>query len=106
MTMIGLFTPTKDGGWIGSIQTLTTNTKLRFAPNDNHRGASSPVFQVFVGHSRVGEAWDAHLSGENSRDYLRVRLYDPCLPEPINAALLLSDDGKIGQLLWNRRRTS
>jgi uncharacterized protein (DUF736 family) len=30
MSSIGKFTPAKDGGWTGSIHTLTINTKLRF----------------------------------------------------------------------------
>ena len=32
MSVIGTFTPAKDGGWTGSIHTLTINTKVRLVP--------------------------------------------------------------------------
>lgn len=55
MSSIGTVTPAKDGGWTGSIHTLTINTKLRFVPNDNRDSEYGPAFRVFVGQSRVGE---------------------------------------------------
>ena len=63
------------------------------------------MFRVFAGQSRIGDAWAARSGGESPKDYLRVRLDDPSLPEPISAALFQSDDGKQAQLVWNRRRT-
>src|SRR3546814_10585510 len=35
MSVIGTFTPVKDGGWAGTIRTLTIEVKARFVPNDN-----------------------------------------------------------------------
>ena len=105
MSVIGTFTPAKDGGWTGSIRTLTINAKLRLVPNDNRDNENAPVFRVFAGQSRIGDAWAARSGGESPRDYLRVRLDDPSLPEPISAALFQSEDGKEAQLVWNRRRT-
>ena len=87
MSVIGTFTPAKDGGWTGSIHTLTINTKVRLVPNDNRDNENAPVFRVFVGQSRVGDAWAARSGGDSSKDYFRVRLDDPSLPEPISAAL-------------------
>jgi uncharacterized protein (DUF736 family) len=105
MTVIGTFTPAKDGGWTGSIRTLTIDAKVRLVPNDNRDSDSAPVFRVFVGRSRIGDAWSARTSGDNPKDYLRVRFDDPSLPEPVSAALFQSDDGSSAQLVWNRRRS-
>ncbi len=105
MSVIGTFTPAKDGGWTGSIRTLTINAKLRLVPNDNRDNENAPVFRVFVGQSRIGDAWAARSGGDNPKDYLRVRLDDPSLLDPISAALFQSEDGKQAQLVWNRRRT-
>ncbi len=104
MSVIGTFIPAKDGGWTGSIRTLTINAKLRLVPNDNRDNENAPLFRVFTGHSRVGDAWAARSGGDVPKDYLRVRLDDPSLPEPISAALFQSEDGKEAQLVWNRRR--
>ena len=104
MSVIGTFTPAKDGGWTGSIHTLTINTKVRLVPNDNRDNEKAPVFRVFVGQSRIGDAWAARSGGDNPKDYLRVRLDDPSLPEPISAALFQSNDGNEARLVWNRRK--
>ena len=104
MSVIGTFTPAKDGGWTGSIHTLAINAKLRFVPNDNRDSDNAPVFRIFIGRSRVGDAWSARSNGEPPKDYLRVRLDDPSLPKPLSAALFQSDDGREAQLVWNRRR--
>ena len=104
MSVIGTFTPAKDGGWTGSIRTLTITAKVRLVPNDNRDNENAPAFRVFVGQSRIGDAWAARSSGDSPKDYLRVRFDDPSLPEPISAALFQSDDGKEAQLVWNRRK--
>ena len=62
------------------------------------------MFRVFVGQSRVGDAWAARSSGDSPTDYLRVRLDDPSLPGPISAALFQSEDGNEAQLVWSRRK--
>src|ERR1700732_670786 len=104
MSVIGTFTPSNEGGWIGTIHTLTMNAKVRLVPNDNRENENAPAFRIFVGKSRIGDAWEARSSGENPRHYLRVRLDDPSLPEPLNAALFQSEDGAGAQLVWKRRR--
>jgi uncharacterized protein (DUF736 family) len=106
MSVIGMFAPSKEGGWIGTIHTLTMNTKVRLVPNDNRENENAPAFRVFVGRSRIGDAWEARSTGDNPKDYLRVRLDDPSLPEPLNAALFQSEDGAGAQLVWNRRRAA
>jgi len=104
MSVIGTFTPAKDGGCTCSIHTLTINTKVRLVPNDNRNNENAPVFRVFVGQNRIGDAWATRSGGDSPKDYLRVRFDDPSLPEPISAALFQSDDGKEAQLVWNRRK--
>lgn len=104
MAVIGTFTPAKDGGWIGTIRTLTIDAKVRLVPNDDRTSKKAPAFRVFVGNSRIGDAWEAKTGGLSPRGYLRVKLDDPTLAEPINAALFQSETGDAAQLLWSRRR--
>ncbi len=103
MALIGTFTPANDGGWTGSIHTLTINAKLRFVPNDNRDNDNAPAFRVLLGQSRIGDAWKARSGGDSPKNYLRVRLDDPGLVEPISAALFPSEDGSVAQLVWSRK---
>ena len=103
MAVIGTFTLAKDGGWTGAIRTLTLDAKLRLVPNDNRDHVNAPAFRVFVGSTRVGDAWEARSSGDPPKAYLRTKLDDPSLPEPISAALFPSEEGGEAQLVWNRR---
>ena len=105
MAVIGTFTPAKDGGWVGTIRTLTIDAKVRLVPNDDRTSNKAPAFRVFVGNSRIGDAWEARTGGSIPKEYLRVRLDDPLLPEPAIAALFQVQDGSTAQLLWNRRET-
>jgi uncharacterized protein (DUF736 family) len=104
MALIGTFALAKNGGWTGTIRTLTIDAKVRLVPNDNRDNENAPAFRVFVGQSRIGDAWEARSGGDSPKDYLRVRLDDPSLPEPISAALFPSEEGGEAQLVWNRRR--
>jgi len=104
MPVIGTFTSTKEGGWIGSIRTLTIYAQLRFIPNDNRENENAPVFRVLVGRSRIGDAWVARSIGDSPKEYLHVRLYDPLLSEPLSVALFPSEKGDTAQLVWSRRR--
>ena len=102
MAVIGIFTPAKDGGWIGNLHTLTMNIKLRFVPNDDRDNDQSPAFRIFAGRSDLGAAWRQRTNGEDAREYLSVRLDDPSWPEPISAALFEMEEGKEARLVWNR----
>jgi uncharacterized protein (DUF736 family) len=104
MPVIGIFTPHKDGGWIGSIHTLTIDIKLRFIPNDDRDNDQSPAFHIYAGRSELGAAWRKRATGDGARDYLSVRLDDPSWPEPISAALFEVEEGKEARLIWSRRR--
>lgn len=104
MSVIGTFTPAKDGGWTGSIRTLTIDAKVRLVPNDNRDNDNAPAFRVFAGQSRIGDAWAARSSGDTPKEFFRVRLDDPSWPEPISAALFRSEDGNQAELVWSRRK--
>ena len=104
MPVIGTFTPADDGGWTGLIRTLSINAKVRLVPNDDRASENAPAYHVIIGHTRIGEPRDARSVGDSSREYLRVKLDDPGLIAPINAALFLSDDRTTAQLVWTRRR--
>lgn len=103
MSVIGTFRPHKDGGWIGTIRTLTINVKARFVPNDNRENEQAPVFRIFAGRSEIGAAWRQRTTGENPREYLSVRLDDPSLLEGISAAMFELEGGKEANLVWTRR---
>lgn len=105
MAIIGTLTPSKSGGWEGTLQTLTINAKVRLVPNDNQSGDRAPAFRVFVGKSEIGAAWKARSQGDNPRDYMSVKLDDPTLREPVLAALFEIDDGRQATLVWNRQRS-
>ena len=81
MAVIGNFEPTKDGGWTGTIQTMTINVKARLVPNDNRDNDHAPAFRIFAGRSELGAAWRQRSNGEPPRDYLSIKLDDPALPE-------------------------
>lgn len=103
MSVIGTFTPHKDGGWIGTIRTLTINVKARFVPNDNRENEQAPAFRIFAGRSEIGAAWRQRTSGENPREYLSIRLDDPSWREGMSMAMFEVDDGKEANLVWTRR---
>ena len=106
MAIIGHFTASKDGGWEGTIQTLTINTKVRLVPNDNQSDDKSPAFRAFAGKSEIGAAWKARSRGDNPRDYLSLRFEDPSLTEAMSVALFEAEDGRQATLVWSRQRSS
>jgi uncharacterized protein (DUF736 family) len=103
VSIIGVFTPHKDGGWIGTIRTLTMNVKVRFVPNDNRETESAPLFRILAGRSEIGAARRQWTGGENPREYLSIRLDDPSLSEGISAAMFTTENGAEANLVWTRR---
>ncbi len=102
MAIIGMFTASKEGGWIGRVRTLTVNSKVRFVPNDNRDSDHAPDYKIYVGASEMGAAWRGRTP-DHAGKYLRVRLDDPTLPEPLYAAMIQAADGRSARLLWRRR---
>src|SRR5690606_31464656 len=105
MAVIGVFHSTKDGGWTGTLRSLSLDARLRFVPNDNRTNDAAPAFRIFVGEHEIGAAWPRQSAGEQSRDYLSVSLDDPALSQPISAALFESGPNE-AYLVWNRRRAT
>ena len=104
MAVIGTFTPAPDGGWTGTIQTLTIAVKARIVPNDNRENDQAPAFRIFAGKSELGAAWRQRSNADPPREYFSVKLDDPALPEGISAALFENEEGTDAQLVWSRRR--
>lgn len=101
MSVIGMFTPTKEGGWSGTIRTLAIDAKLRFVPNDNRDSERAPTFKLYVGCAEVGAAW-RERGGD--KEYLSVRLDDPVLAAPLHAALFPTEENREARLVWRRLR--
>jgi uncharacterized protein (DUF736 family) len=102
LALIGIFTPTKEGGWTGTVRTLAVDTRVKFVPNDNRSNERSPHFRVCVGTSELGAAWHE----ESRTDQIAVVLDDPGLPFAISATLYISEDGGTATLCWRRSADS
>jgi uncharacterized protein (DUF736 family) len=59
---------------------------------------------LFIGNSRIGDAWAARTTGEDPKEYLRVRFDGPDFLEPFGAALFPSDKGDEALQIWRRHR--
>ena len=101
--IIGKFSRTSDG-WSGTIQTLTTQTKARFVPNDKRENERAPDFRVVSGQFELGVAWRRMAQGASHREYLCVMLDDPFMVAPLNVALLESAKQGETNLAWKRQQ--
>ena len=102
MPVIGTFSAVKDG-YAGTIRTLTLTAKVSIVANDRKEGNSAPDFRIMAGASEIGAAW--RKTKQNSEEtYLRVKLDDPTLPQPIWGALLETTEDGVARLLWRRDR--
>jgi uncharacterized protein (DUF736 family) len=102
MAVIGTFTRGKDGGWEGTIRTLTTTVKARFVPNDDRANAAAPDFHITTAKCELGAAWIRRRS-DRPVEYLSVQLDDPVFDKPLAAALFYQEDANSAQLVWTRR---
>jgi uncharacterized protein (DUF736 family) len=102
MPVIGTFTATKDG-YAGTIKTLTISAKVSILANDRKETEAAPDFRVVTGTTEVGAAWRRYKQG-TEETYLRVKLDDPSLPQPIWGALLEPSEDGVARLLWRRDR--
>lgn len=103
MAIIGTFTKSELGHFVGTLSTLTVTAKLRITPNERKTGANSPDLRVYSGRAELGAAWEK--KSEDGRPYLSLALDDPSFSQPINA-VLIEDDSEEGaySLVWNRTR--
>ena len=100
MAVIGTFARAKDGGWQGSIRTLSNTLKVRIVHNDDRRSEQAPDFFVVSERCDLGAAWVRRKS--DATEYLSVQLDEPALSRPISAALLYSQDSRTANLIWTR----
>jgi uncharacterized protein (DUF736 family) len=102
MPVIGTFSAVKDG-YAGTIRTLTMIAKVRLVANDRKEGEGAPDFRIMAGPVEIGAAWRKTKQG-SEETYLRVKLDDPTLPQPIWGALLETTEDGVARLLWRRDR--
>ncbi len=100
MAIIGAFTRAKDGGWQGTIRTLSNTLKARFIPNDDRRSDAAPDFHIVSAQCDLGAAWVRRKADHT--EYLSVQLDDPAFARPISAALFYSADDPDANLVWRR----
>jgi uncharacterized protein (DUF736 family) len=100
MAVIGAFCRAKDGGWQGTIRTLTNTLKARFVPNDDRRSDTAPDFHIVSAQCDLGAAWVRRKADQT--EYLSVQLDDPAFARPISAALFYSADDPGANLVWRR----
>jgi uncharacterized protein (DUF736 family) len=104
MPVIGTFKADKDG-YAGTIRTLTLNAKVRVVASDRKETEGAPDFRIFNGATELGVAWrkTSQTSGES---YLRVKLDDPVLPQPIWGALMEATQDGVMRLVWSRQKAT
>ena len=102
MPVIGTFSAVKDG-YAGTIRTLTVSTKVRVIANDRKEAEGAPDFRIMAGAAEIGVAW-RKAKKDSEETYLRVKLDDPVLPQPIWGALLEATEDGVARLLWRRDR--
>jgi uncharacterized protein (DUF736 family) len=100
MAVIGAFCRAKDGGWQGTIRTLSNTLKARFVPNDDRRSDTAPDFHIVSAQCDLGAAWVRRKADQT--EYLSVQLDDPAFSRPISAALFYSADDPSANLVWRR----
>ena len=101
--IIGKFSRTPDG-WSGTIQTVISQTKARFVPNDKRENERAPDFRVVSGQCELGVAWRRTTQGSDSREYLSVVLDDPFMSAPLNVALFETARQGEANLVWKRQQ--
>jgi len=100
MAIIGKFTKQENGGYEGTIETLTLNVRATFEPLAK-RGEKSPDYRISSRMTDIGAAWEPTSEGAAS---LSVRLDDPSFPAPINCRLVKTGAEHGYSLIWERDR--
>jgi uncharacterized protein (DUF736 family) len=101
MATIGYFTKQENGGFTGTIETLTLSTRATFEPLAK-RGEKSPAYRITTELGDIGAAWT--WSGEKVESYLSVRFDDPSFTAPINCRLVKTGAEHGYSLVWERER--
>jgi uncharacterized protein (DUF736 family) len=100
MATIGTFTAA-DNGYTGSVKTLTLNVKAKFVATEKDND-KAPDYRIIAGAIECGAAWKK-TARDSDREYLSVKLDDPCFPAPIYASLVKGEGDDAFTLIWSRR---
>jgi uncharacterized protein (DUF736 family) len=101
MANIGTFTA-QNGGFTGTLRTLTLNVKVKLVPNEKI-SENAPDYRLqVVGGAEIGAAWKK--TSQADRPYLSVVVDDPSFPAAIYARLLEGEDGE-HTLIWGRTKS-
>lgn len=87
-----------DGSYTGLFRSATVTAPIAVVPTIDRKSDKSPTHRVFARGVKIGAAWAR--KSKAGRDYLSVRIDDPALSQPINAALVNGDAGYA--LVWGR----
>lgn len=101
--IIGKFMRTSDG-WIGTIRTLTSQTKARFVPNDKRENERAPDFRVMSGQCELGAGWRRMKNDGDTRERVSVILDDPFVTTPLNVMLFETARPGEANLVWQRQQ--
>lgn len=101
--IIGKFSRTSDG-WSGTIQTILSQTKARFVPNDKRENERAPDFRIVSGQCELGVAWRRMTQSSDPREYLSVVLDDPIMSAPLNVVLFETARQGEAHLVWKRQQ--
>ena len=102
MFVIGTFSAVKNG-YAGTIRTLTLNAEVQIVVNDRKESDGAPEYRIMADTSEIGAAWRKTKRG-SEETYLRVKIDDPALPQPIWGALLEAAADGVARLVWRRTR--
>lgn len=87
-----------DGSFTGLFRSATVTCPIAIAPARERKSEQSPSYGVFARGVKIGAAW-ARVS-KAGRHYLSVRIEDPGIQSPLNAALVATQTGHA--LVWGR----
>lgn len=100
--IVGTFTKTETGSFVGNVETLTFAADLVVEPAEK-TAERAPDYRVHVRHSgmEIGAAWN-EKSQRSGEPYISIKIDDPSFAYPMWAALTKSDEGFA--LKWSRPR--
>lgn len=101
--IIGRFTESTDGTFIGHTRTLFFKSdKVVFEPIADAPSAKAPAYRVYTGDEiELGAAWRKTGKG-SGLVYYDVKLDDPTFAKPIFCRLVQSKQGNGFLLVWER----
>jgi uncharacterized protein (DUF736 family) len=101
MAIIGKFTRQKNGIFVGSIKTLTTDLVAAFEPV-SRKNKKAPDYRLMADGFNLGAAWERTTG--NGGSYLSVLLDDPSFAAPAHCRLVKTRVEHDYSLIWERDR--